>query len=430
MPGAELRRSLPVLVAQADSLGAVGVIRSLGRAGYPVHAMAERRDALGLVSRYAAGRVVCPRYRQPGFIDWLQDYVRRHAVRAIVPSESLLLAVRPAFTELSRLLPLSTDEGTVYRGLSKCDLFERLLESGDRVATSRLPPCLLLRGGAPLPDAGALDALGPPLFLKVDGAHSRSGELGRVVRAESGRAAREALPELFARFGRVLVQGYVPGEGVGAFSLLWDGRVVGEFLHHRLHEVPHTGGASSLRESFRHADVRDDALAKLRCVGWQGVAMMEYRWDPATDDFRLMEMNGRFWGSLHLALHAGVDFPRLLLDAFHGLSPRPIRSYPVGLRCRYTFPKEVQHVWSRLKDRRLGAPDRLRSVGEFVLLSLDPRVRADLWFPGDRRLYLRAAGRFLWRALKEGVKWPVFGRSSAASTVPRKQWASSASPVG
>ena len=32
------RRDLPVLVAEAGTMGAIGVIRSLGRAGYPVHA--------------------------------------------------------------------------------------------------------------------------------------------------------------------------------------------------------------------------------------------------------------------------------------------------------------------------------------------------------------------------------------------------------
>jgi biotin carboxylase len=212
------------------------------------------------------------------------------------------------------------------------------------------------------------------------------------------------LPEVLARWRRALVQGFVPGEGVGAFVLRWDGAVLAEFQHHRLHEVPHTGGVSSLRESWRHEAVRADALAKLDAVGWRGVAMMEYRWDPRTDDFRLLEMNGRFWGSLHLALHAGVDFPRLLLDAFHGLAPEPVRDWRDGVRCRHT-EKDAQHVWSKLKDRSLGAGAKAAAVAEFVALSLDPRVRTDLWFPGDRGLWAGEA----WR----------FARESAAAVVRR-----------
>ena len=36
--------------------------------------------------------------------------------------------------------------------------------------------------------------------------------------------------------------------------------------------------------------------------------MVEYRHDPSTGRCCLMEINGRFWGSLQLAIDAGVDF--------------------------------------------------------------------------------------------------------------------------
>ena len=45
---------------------------------------------------------------------------------------------------------------------------------------------------------------------------------------------------------------------------------------------------------------------------WNGVAMIEYKIDEATGTPYLMEINGRFWGSLQLAVDAGVDFPALL----------------------------------------------------------------------------------------------------------------------
>jgi hypothetical protein len=38
---------------QAESVGALAVIRSLGRAGYPVHAVSQDRDAIGMRSRFA-----------------------------------------------------------------------------------------------------------------------------------------------------------------------------------------------------------------------------------------------------------------------------------------------------------------------------------------------------------------------------------------
>ena len=38
--------------------------------------------------------------------------------------------------------------------------------------------------------------------------------------------------------------------------------------------------------------------------------MVEFKHDERDGVPKLMEINGRFWGSLQLAIDAGVDFPR------------------------------------------------------------------------------------------------------------------------
>ena len=267
-----------------------------------------------------------------------------------------------------------------------------------------MPPSLCADRPGPGVSAADLDRLRCPLFLKVDGCYSRVGEPGHVVKAETVAEAADSLAALRQRFAKVLVQGYVAGRGVGAFFLIWDGQVLAEFQHRRLHEVPHTGGVSSLRESYAHAAIRDDALAKIHALSWRGVGMLEYRLDESTGHFYFIEFNGRFWGSLHLALFARVDFPTLLLDAFHG-RPQAAPKYRPGVRCRNTFPEEVRYVWSRLKDRRLSLGARAWSVLEFVLLGLDPRVHNDLLYPGDRSLWLIATGAA--RAVARGPGSPA-----------------------
>ncbi len=378
---------------EAETIGAIGVIRSLGRAGYPVHACAQTPEALGLRSRYCRATAVCPAYRQPEFLDWLRRYLRDHQIRAIVPSEGFLLGIRPAYAEFASLLPLPAREDVLYRGLSKADVYRTLTSAGQDVGVN-LPPSLCLAVSDPDVSEPGLARLGCPLFLKVDGCHSRSGEPGLVMRARTVAEAAEALAALRKRFEKVLVQGFVPGRGVGTFFLVWDGEILAEFQHRRIHEVPHTGGVSSFRESYVHPAIRDDAVKKIRCLGWRGVGMLEYRLDEATGRNYFIEFNGRFWGSLHLSLFAGVDFPALLLDVFHG-HPQPPPVYSLGVRCRNTFPQEVQYVRSRLKDRRLSVGARAKSVLEFVLLSVDPRVHNDLLYPGDRGLWFVAMRRSL-----------------------------------
>src|SRR5579884_1769283 len=93
-PQATWRSELPVLVTEAQAMGSIAVIRSLGRAGYPVHACATRTDALGLQSRFAARAEACPDV--PGaFIGWLREYISKHNICTIIPSEKVLIYLRP-----------------------------------------------------------------------------------------------------------------------------------------------------------------------------------------------------------------------------------------------------------------------------------------------------------------------------------------------
>jgi predicted ATP-grasp superfamily ATP-dependent carboligase len=387
------RADYPVLVPESQAMGSIGVIRSLGRAGYPVHACAQRSDALGLRSNYASQQAVCPRYDSKDFVSWLREYIREHRIRAVVPSEGMVLAVRSSFDEFSQLFPLSPCAGTVYAGMSKFDLLASFQKDGG--LQIRTPPTMLIDDPDCLPSWNDLACLGLPLYIKADAVYVKNGNgESSVHRCDSVAAAQDVIRKLSTDYSKLLVQGYVPGQGVGAFFLVWNGELIAEFMHRRLHEVPHTGGVSSLRESWFHPEIRCDALQKLKSLNWNGVAMMEYRWHAKTDDFYLMEMNGRFWGSIHLALHAGVDFPRLLLDAFHGRVEQIENRYPRNLYCRYTVPKEFEYVWSRLKDRQLSLGSKLSSCGEFITLSLNPLVYSDLSFPGDRKLYWAACRHF------------------------------------
>jgi predicted ATP-grasp superfamily ATP-dependent carboligase len=387
------RADYPILVAESHTMGSLAIIRSLGRAGYPVIAASHQKDALGFHSRYCSKALVQPPYEKEGeFSAWLDEILGKESIRLVIPSEGFLLAVRPRFRQFRDLLPVPEDEALVYGALSKYDLFEKCVDGG---LVENLPPFLLVDADSP-PTPKQLRALGEPLFIKVDGSHARNGGEGGVLKCASADTAAEKVRELLAEYRRILVQGYVPGMGVGAFLARWRGDPLARFMHRRLHEVPHWGGVSSFRESWRHDGVLADAQARMAHLDWEGVGMFEYRWDRDSGRFYLMEFNSRFWGSLHLALFAGVDFPRLLADAILGRPNPPVLDYS-AVKCRLTFPREVEYVYSCLKDGSLSWSKRLGTVLEFALLGLDPRIRSDLSYPGDRLLY----GRMMVRSLKQ-----------------------------
>ena len=65
-------------------------------------------------------------------------------------------------------------------------------------------------------------------------------------------------------------------------------------------------------------DLLDYSQRLMGALSWHGVAMVEFKSDG--NNHWLMEINGRFWGSLPLAICAGVDFPVLLIDMLSGKS--------------------------------------------------------------------------------------------------------------
>jgi hypothetical protein len=119
--------------------------------------------------------------------------------------------------------------------------------------------------------------------------------------------------------------------------------------------------------------------ALLRAIGWEGPAMVEYRHDPATGRYRLMEINGRFWGSIPLAYHCRAHFAWEQVRCF-GLgqeSDQTARPF-IRRRARFVIP-DAKHLVAVLRDKSIPTFRRLGFAARFFADFLDPRVRYYVW---------------------------------------------------
>jgi predicted ATP-grasp superfamily ATP-dependent carboligase len=133
-----------------------------------------------------------------------------------------------------------------------------------------------------------------------------------------------------------LVQQYVDGEGWGVSCLYWHGEHIASFTHKRLREKTSTGGTSTLREHQPNQVLEKMANSLLSSLGWHGLAMVEFKYDSVTHNAWFIEINPRLWGSLHLAVSAGVEFPYLLyLAATSG--PQAARDYHARQTVKYPW---------------------------------------------------------------------------------------------
>ncbi|HKV49937.1 MAG TPA: ATP-grasp domain-containing protein [Gemmatimonadaceae bacterium] len=191
----------------------------------------------------------------------------------------------------------------------------------------------------------------------------------------------------------LLIQRRIVGPGVGVFLLVWDGETRAVFCHRRIREKPPSGGVSVYRESIApNAALVERSRSLLDRFDWRGVAMVEYKVDAVTGQPFVMEVNGRFWGSLQLAIDAGVDFPALLIAAARHEDVPRTEPYAVGARSRWWWG-DVDHLIARFRsaddDSFNGQmPSRRRALIEFLQWRLGFE-REEVFRVDDPRPFLR-----------------------------------------
>jgi predicted ATP-grasp superfamily ATP-dependent carboligase len=229
--------------------------------------------------------------------------------------------------------------------------------------------------------------LGYPLVIKPG--RSRFRLKDRWIEAGVRYASSET--ELYDMLGRepfksnpFLLQERIVGQGVGIFLLMKDGEKVARFAHKRIREKPPSGGVSTLCESISPPEETYAwAVKLLESVCWTGVAMVEFKLDMRDKRYKLMEVNGRFWGSLQLAIASGVDFPFYLYKMAIGEKTRVPNTYRVGLKSRWELG-DLDHLLLRLLKREkvlnlpVGHPSKSKMIGDFLLDFLRPAVRHEV----------------------------------------------------
>jgi CelD/BcsL family acetyltransferase involved in cellulose biosynthesis/protein-tyrosine-phosphatase/predicted ATP-grasp superfamily ATP-dependent carboligase len=320
-----------VLVLDGHSAAAIEVVQSLGRAGADIDVAVRDGPALVRNSRYPRRFLAQPAATESlkVFKDWLQRTCNTGDRYALIVSttENSLLAVNG----LDDRDPLRTIAGlpsakSVNLALDKEAVHRIALSLGVTVPRDFSESTL----------AKSRATLSFPLVVKP----TRSLVVTDNVRHFLRPAIASTIAEMDAAIDRlashcpVQVQEYIVGVGLGVECLYDRGQLVWAFVHERIHELPLTGGGSTYRVA---RPWHGQALAASKCLldslHWHGVAMVEFKLS-ALGRVTLMEINPRFWGSLALAIDAGVDFPLGLLLTVTGGRAGPQPQYRMPYYCR------------------------------------------------------------------------------------------------
>jgi predicted ATP-grasp superfamily ATP-dependent carboligase len=333
----------------ANDRKGLAAVRAFGRRGDHVTVGSDSFIAEPFLSRYCNARVryPCPATDQGGFIKALVEHLERNAYDAFLPVSDYTTIAAVQYQEaLARHVPLAVPP----RGARRV--------AADKLATLRLADSLGIQGPVTYAPTHLDDVVeisktfSYPCILKLRGS---AGSVGMSVPRSPEELIRafQDLPtggdDLYDY--RPLIQEFVPGYVHDVCVLFDRGEPRAVLTQQRTRTWRPDGGMGLVDTTTHEPELAELGIELFRALRWHGPGQAEFKIDARDGTPRLMEINPRFWGTVDLAVQAGVDFPVLTAQLAKDGHVDPVFEYEVGRRYRWPFPNGVKHL--------LYAPDRL-----------------------------------------------------------------------
>lgn len=320
-----------MLAIVGDTQVGLWVVRSLGRHGLTVFSVCASDRGLAAHSKYSRGAWVIENSpTSPEFLDEVETLARELDVGSI-------MTIAEGYHQ------------ALIRGRDRFEPHIRILsppaEAFDKATDKHFMHGLCERLGVPvakgttldtLMDAG-VDGLQFPLVLRNSRQNDRQAKAHapwKAAYADNKTQLEDLYRSVQDIASNVIVQEYHPGAEDHVQVLMHRGEafMAGEYIGE--HHMPLAGGVTVQRVTCRHEPVIQDAVRLLKALDWDGIAGVQFHYDPATDKYIFLEINPRFIGGLPTVIMAGFHAPFLLWQSH--FEPEKIRrpTYRLGLRTR------------------------------------------------------------------------------------------------
>ena len=358
-----------VLLTDGDMRVTLPVLRSLARKGIETVVAATHPKAISFFSKYCKRRALYPSSRENlgYFLKGMRSVVQRTKCDMIFPVGEWTL------------IPISEHRDEVCRDIAFPWVgHETILKTFDKSKTIALAE----KEGVPTPKSviphsiqeleEVAHKISYPAVIKPRWSWVWVDDKAVFRRPSYVNTPSELVSEyktVHEDFPFPLVQEYIPGKTFDVAAILSHSnpRTVCCIEEHRAHPI--TGGYSSFRESDKlDPKMRDYALRLFKALEWHGVGEVEFKLDPRDGVPKLMEIIGRFWGSLEVAIAAGIDFPYLFYRLAVDGDIKPVFDYEVGVKRRW-FEGDILHLTSVLRKeatKGVERPERWHTIKEFL----------------------------------------------------------------
>jgi len=180
------------------------------------------------------------------------------------------------------------------------------------------------------------DSLKYPVFMKPYYSHlwlTKFGNKGFLI--EASKQLTDRFNEVLPTGLQVMVQSIIPGPNTNLIKVIvyvgMEGKILALFVSQKIRQHPIDFGTGTLTKSVHNEEVTRLALDFLRRLRYRGVCEIEFKKDARVGQYKLIELNPRFWVQNIQATYAGVNFPLIQYMDLTGQPVRPITDFKDGV---------------------------------------------------------------------------------------------------
>jgi len=321
-----IHRNLPGAIVLGGNFVGLGIVRSLGARGIPVWVIdADRSKSIAQFSRYTTRfieakeeitELLLREGREHTLKGWVLFPVTDEYVELLSTDREALSSIYRVTTGPLEVTRFALDKRLTYRRADELEIASPWTAFGNSIAEIEAQ-------GVPY-----------PVILKPAVNHHFFPQTNiKALPADNPSELQRGFAQMsrYIHPSEILVQERIPGGGENQFSfcaVCREGRAYASIVAQRRRQYPvDFGNASTFVETTEQPVVEAAGRRFLESIGFDGLAEVEFKFDPRDGKYKILDVNPRTWGWHTLGKAAGIDFSYMLWRQAVGLPVVSVNSH-------------------------------------------------------------------------------------------------------
>jgi len=351
-------------VVVGANIGALSIIRSLGRKSIPVILLTSELSDYTTRSRYCR-KVKCASVEGALLVEKLKEIARSLDHKAVLfcTKDSSVLTVAQYQSQLEELYHFVLPSFETIRQLMSKQHFQKFAENNG----FSIPKAYFIKSEEDIEKVGNL--IPYPCVIKPefrdDKWTQQVSKLDKIFRARN----KDEYFEFFKTYHLIdyqpIVQEWIDGSDADVYYCLTylnrSGQPLSIFTGRKIRQFPILTGSTSLAESKWLPQLADQSIKLLQTAHCKGLCSLEFKYSKIRDTFLITEPTvGRVDTQEGSSISSGIDFPYIAYQDALGFEPEPAKFFEEGIRW-INEPEDYSSVRNYFKNKELTFRELLAS---------------------------------------------------------------------